>query len=110
MAKSATPIWTLNAEWGVGADPYNWTLFRKSPKRWNAVSFYPNLEKLLESFYQKLSKTEPPQPTLEKHVQSCLEAAVAGTKAFAEQVNTSIAPEVLKLPPRAVTQAHGASR
>ena len=75
MSNSATPEWMLSNDWGVGLDSYNWILYKRAGKTWQAKGFYPTPEMLLQSLHRKLTRTEPPQPTLEQHVKRCLEAA-----------------------------------
>ena len=80
MHKRVTPKWVLSPEWGVGIDPYNFILYRKVGKRWDAVGFYPSPELLLKSLYRKMLRTEPADPDLVRHVEAnskCVEGWAA---------------------------------
>jgi len=80
MSKSASPKWLLSPEWGVGTDSRNWILYRIVGKGWRAAGFYPSPDSLLKSFFRKLTRTEPADPDLVKHVEAisrCVEDAAA---------------------------------
>ena len=88
MSKSATPKWILSPEWGVGIDKYNWILYRKNPKRWDAVGFYPSPELLLKSLYRKMLRTEPADSDLVRHVEAISRRVEGWAARLFEQINT----------------------
>jgi hypothetical protein len=88
MAKPASPDWPLCDEWAIGIDPYNWTLYRRLPKkgggygRWNPVGFYPSVESLLKGLVQKLSRSKPLDDDLLSHVEAVYEAVESRAARF----------------------------
>ena len=92
MAKFATPSWLLAPEWGVGTDPYNWILYRRSTKKdgspgnWKAVGYYATADKLLMGFYRKLTRTEDPNSDLVKHVKACSERVQVAAAALSAEL------------------------
>jgi len=82
MNRRATPQWMLSNDWGVGTDPYNWVLYRKGKKNWRPVGYYPSDELLLKSFHRKLTRTEPADPDLVRHVEAISRRAQAAAAAF----------------------------
>lgn len=104
MTKQAQPHWTLNDDWAIGTDSYNWKLYRRSGKGWRPIGYYPTPEMLLKSFHQKLTRVEPPQPTLEQYVEHCLERTQAAADRFLKCLAT-YPQSVLKAPPAGVNTA-----
>ena len=88
MRKRVTPKWILSPEWGVGTDPYNFILYRKVGKRWDAVGFYPSPELLLKSLYRKMLRTEPADPDLVRHVDAISRRVEGWAARLFEQINT----------------------
>ena len=88
MSKSATPKWFLAPTWGVGRDSYNWILYRKQPKQWWPVGFYPSPEMLLKSFYRKMLRTEPADSDLVRHVEAITKLVEGIAARFYEQIST----------------------
>ncbi len=101
MNKHAQPHWTLNDNWAVSTDTYNWILYQRSGKSWRAIGYYPSLEMMLKSFHRKLARKEPPQPTLEQHVEHCLELVQAAATRLLDSLATYPLP-VLKARPATV--------
>ena len=88
MSKSATPKWILAPEWGVGTDSYNWILYRKVGKGWRAAGFYPSAESLLKSWYRKLTRTEPADTDLIRHVEAISRRVEDAAARLYEQIDT----------------------
>ncbi len=88
MNKSATPKWLLSPKWGVGTDPRNWILYRKVGKGWKAAGFYPSAESLLKSWYRKLTRTEPADPDLIRHVEAISRRVEGWAARLYEQIDT----------------------
>ena len=88
MSERASPKWVLSPEWGVSTDPYNWILYRRRGKRWDAVAFYPSPELLLKSLYRKMLRTEPANPDLVMHVEVISRCVEGWAARFYEQINT----------------------
>ena len=88
MSKSASPKWLLSPEWGVGTDPYNFILYRKVGKRWDAVGLYPSPELLLKSLYRKMLRTEPADPDLIRHVEAISRRVEGWAARLYEQIDT----------------------
>ncbi len=78
----------LSPEWGVGTDLYNWILYRRRGKRWDAVAFYPSPELLLKSLYRKMLRTEPANPDLVMHVEVISRCVEGWAARLYEQINT----------------------
>ena len=87
MSKSASPKWLLSPEWGVGTDPCNWILYRRGSNRWNAVGFYPSPESLLKSLYNKLTRTEPADPDMVRHIEAISTRVQGWAAALSEQLD-----------------------
>jgi hypothetical protein len=102
MSKSAKPKWILNDDWAVSTDTYNWVLYQRSGKSWRAIGYYPSPEMMLKSFHRKLTRKEPPQPTLEQHVEHCLKLTQAAADRFLSVLATYPLP-ALKARPATVT-------
>ena len=102
MNKRKEPQWILSDNWAVGTEPYNWILYRLSGTRWRPIGFYPSPEMMLKSFHRKLARTEPHQPTLERHVEHCLGLAQAAADRFLSNLATYPLP-ALKASPATVS-------
>lgn len=102
MTKYAKPKWILSTDWAISTDPYNWILYARSGKGWRATGYYATPEMLLKSLHQELARVEPPQPTLEQHVEHCLKRAQAAADRFLSCLATYPLP-VLKARPAAVS-------
>ena len=87
MSKSASPKWILSPDWGVGTDPFNWILYRRRGKRWNAVGFYASPDLLLKSLYRKLTRTEPPDPDIVSHVEAISRRVQAAADRLSAELN-----------------------
>ena len=87
MTKHKTPEWTLSSDWGVGSDPHNFILYRKTGKRWNAKGYYPSVESLLQSFYTKLTRIEPADSDLVRHVEAISRRVQTCAAALSDQIN-----------------------
>ncbi len=87
MTKRASPTWLLSKDWGVGTDPYNWILYRKGKKSWKAAGYYPSAELLLKSFYRKLTRIEPADPDLIRHVDALSRRAQAAAARLFEELD-----------------------
>jgi hypothetical protein len=98
MAKSVSPAWPLCDEWAIGIDPYNWTLYRRLPKkgggysRWNPVGFYPSVESLLKGLVRKLSRAEPLDDDLLSHAEAVYEAVESRAARFLAQLEQTPYP------------------
>ena len=99
MTKSANPDWKLNADWGVGRDPFNWILYQRSGKRWRPKGYYPNPALLLQSLHSKILRTEPLQPDLLQHLETCLGVAQGCAERLAEHIHTHLG-SALKMTPQ----------
>jgi hypothetical protein len=89
MSKRTSPQWQLSPTWGVGTDKYNWILFSKGKKLWKAAGYYPSAELLLKSFYRKLTRTDPADPDLVRHVEAIsrrVQAAAAALYTYIDAV------------------------
>lgn len=84
--KCASPNWPLDDKWAIGTDPYNWVLYRKIGRRWQAVGYYARADQLLESLFRKLTRTEPFQPELVLHVRRCFERVQGMADRLAQQL------------------------
>ena len=102
MTKTAKPHWTLNDDWAVSTDTYNWILYQRSGKSWKAIGYYPSPEMMLESLHRKIALVEPPQPTLEKHVKHCLGLAQTAATRLLDNLATYPLP-VFKARPATVS-------
>ena len=100
MNRHAIPKWFLSAEWGVGSDPHNFILYRKTGKRWNAKGYYPSVESLLQSFYTKLTRIEPADPDLVRHVEVVSELVEACAAALFAQLDAEVMLREKWLSPR----------
>ena len=98
MTKSANPHWIFNDSWAVSTDTYNWILYQRSGKIWRAVGYYPSPEMMLKSLHRKITRIEPPQPTLEQHVIHCLELAQAAADRFLSCLGTYPLPALKARP------------
>lgn len=87
MSKNTTPKWLLSADWGVSSDPFNWILYERRGERWIAKGFYPSVESLLRSLYQKLIRTEPADSDLVRHVEAISRRVQACAAALSNQIN-----------------------
>lgn len=99
MSKSVNPKWILNDDWAVSTDAFNWILYHRSGKAWRATGYYATPEMLLKSLFRKLTRTESPQPTLERHVKHCLERAQAAADCLFSQLATYPLPTRMARPP-----------
>ena len=88
MHERVTPKWLLSPKWGVGTDPRNWILYRKVGKGWKAAGFYPSAESLLKSWYRKLTRTEPADPDLVRHVSRISRRVEDAAARLFKQINT----------------------
>jgi len=88
----------LSDDWGVGTDRYNWILYHKGKKAWKPVGYYPSDELLLKSFYRKLTRTEPADPDLVRHVEAISRRAQAAAAAFYDQLDARQATQSKKEP------------
>jgi hypothetical protein len=86
MNRHAIPKWILSADWGIDTDSFNWILYRKRGERWTANGFYPSVESLLQSLYKQLTRTEPANPDLIKHVEGVSERVAACAAALFTQL------------------------
>jgi hypothetical protein len=87
MTKHKIPKWILFADWAMGSDPYNFILYKKRGERWNAKGFYPSIESLLHSLYQKMTLTEPADPDIVRHVERVSERVAACAAALFAQLD-----------------------
>jgi len=88
MNKSANPTWLLSPGWGVGTDSYNWILYRKGGKNWNAAGFYSSPESLLKSPFRKLTRMEPADPDLVRHLEAISRRAEDAAARLYKQIET----------------------
>lgn len=86
--KCASPKWILDDQWAVGTDPYNWILYRKFGKRWQAAGYYPSAHLLLERLFQKLTRMEGADPDLVMHVKRCFERVQGMADRLSEQLGS----------------------
>jgi hypothetical protein len=100
MSKHTSPKWILSAKWGVGSDPYNFILYQKRGERWIAKGFYPSIESLLHSFYQKMALTEPFDPDLARHVEAVSKRVEACAAALFAQLDAELMLREKWLSPR----------
>ena len=90
------PRWKLDNEWAVDTDDFNWVLYRRSLKpdgtysKWQAKGYYPSDVMLFESLYRKLTRTEPKNPDLCKHVESISERVQAAAARLSDQLKADI--------------------
>ncbi|MFC1688210.1 hypothetical protein ACFL07_00945 [Pseudomonadota bacterium] len=105
MTKHKTPKWILSANWGVSSDQYNFILYRKSGDRWIAKGFHPSIESLLHSLYRKLTRSEPTDPDLVKHVEAASERVEACAEALFDQLDAEVMLRGMGLSPREVSDA-----
>jgi hypothetical protein len=87
MSKSASPKWMLSDDWGVGTDRYNWILYHKGGNTWKPAGYYPSDELLLKSYYRQLTRTEPADPDLVRHLETISRHAQAAAAAFYGQLD-----------------------
>jgi hypothetical protein len=100
MNKNTTPKWFFSADWGMGSDPFNFILYRKRGERWTANGFYPSVESLLYSLYQKLTRTEPADPDLVRHVEVVSKRVEACAAALFAQLDAEVRLRKKRLSPR----------
>ena len=74
----------------MGSDPLNFILYRKRGERWTAKGFYPSVESLLHSLYQKLARTEPADPDLVRHVELVSKRVEACAAALFAQLDAEV--------------------
>ncbi|MFC1796071.1 hypothetical protein ACFL1V_03140 [Pseudomonadota bacterium] len=100
MNKHKTPKWFLFDDWGMGSDPFNFILYQKRGERWNAKGFYPSIESLLQSFYNRLIRTEPADPDLVSHIEAVSERVAACAAALFAQLDAEAKQREKRLSPR----------
>jgi hypothetical protein len=90
------PRWKLDDEWAVDTDDYNWIIYKRgvlidgTPGQWKAKGYYPSDVMLFESLYLKLSRTEPKNADLCKHVESISRRVQASAARLSEQLKQDI--------------------
>lgn len=95
MSKRPLPVWLLTADWGLGADPHNWILYYKGGNSWQPRGYYPSVEQLLESFYRRLTRTEPANSDLVEHVKALSDRVQAVADGLFDYIN-SLSAERMK--------------
>ena len=103
MSNHATPKWVLSTEWGIGSDPFNFILYRKTGDRWNAKGYYSSVELLLQSLYQKLTRTDPADTDLARHVEVVSERVEACAAALFAHLDAELTLREKRLSPREVS-------
>jgi len=84
----------------MGSDPYNFILYRKSGERWNAKGFYPSIESLLYSLYQKMTLIGPFDPDLVRHVEEVAKRVAACSAALFDRLDAEGMLREKRLSPR----------
>jgi len=100
MSKHTTPTWIFADDWGMGSDPYNFILYQKRGERWIAKGYYPSIESLLHSFYQKMTLTEPFDPDLVRHVEVVSERVAACAAVLFAQLDAEAKQREKQVSPR----------
>ena len=105
-----TPEWLLTEEWAIGRDTFNWTLYRKTGKRWKPAGYYASIEQLLAAFHRKLSRTMPAETELTQHIEVCLEVAEAAFERVSELIGAEPRKKAEARPVHAPTYPEIANR
>jgi len=71
---SSSPEWVLNNVWGVGRDPMNWRLYRKTEKgNWKIVGYFSSIKMLCRSLRQDIELSEDTGAvSIVDHLDQCL--------------------------------------
>jgi len=91
--KTKNPSWGLDNQWSVDTDPYNWILYKRGPKKdgspgnWNPAGNYATVDKLLMSLYHQLTRLEPQDKDLVKHLEACYERVQALAARLSDELN-----------------------
>ncbi len=93
MSNSKTPTWRLNDQWAVDTDPFNWVLYKRGTKRdgspgiWIPTGYYATADKLLIDLYHQLTRLEPQDKALIRHVESCYERVQELAARLSDELN-----------------------
>ena len=106
----SAPEWPLTEEWAIGRDTYNWTLYRKTGKRWAGKGYYASVEQLLAAFHRKLSRTMPAETELAQHIEVCLQVAEAAFQRVQRLIGAEARKKAEARPVHAATHPEIANR
>lgn len=102
--KNKAPTWRLDDHWAVDTDPFNWILYKRgtkkdgSPGKWNPTGYYATAEKLLMSLYHQLTRLEPQDKDLVKHLEAISRHVQAAAARLSDELN-QMAWSHLRRPP-----------